>query len=72
MEAAMDDHRIERDSMGEMRVPAGAYYGAQTQRAVQNFPISGQPIPRALIRALGQIKAAAAAENLRRGVIDTA
>ena len=40
----MNEHRIERDSMGEVRVPAQAYYGAQTQRAVENFPISGWPL----------------------------
>ena len=45
--------RIEHDSMGELRVPADALWGAQTQRAVQNFPISGQPMPRGFIRALG-------------------
>ncbi|MDH5537865.1 MAG: class II fumarate hydratase [Rhizobacter sp.] len=66
----MGEYRIETDSMGELQVPTAAYYGAQTQRAVQNFPISGQPIPRALIKALGQIKAAAAGVNLRQGVID--
>ena len=52
--------RIEHDSMGDLRVPADALWGAQTQRAVQNFPISGQPMPRGFIRALGLIKAAAA------------
>ncbi|MCI4567135.1 class II fumarate hydratase [Lysobacter sp. CFH 32150] len=52
--------RLERDSMGELRVPADALWGAQTQRAVDNFPISGQPLPRDFIRALGLIKAAAA------------
>ena len=45
--------RIEHDSMGEVRVPAQAYYGAQTQRAVENFPISGWPLPPELIHALG-------------------
>jgi fumarate hydratase, class II len=65
----MSDVRIERDSMGEMKVPGSAYYGAQTQRAVENFPISGQPIPRELIRALGLIKAAAAAYNREQGVL---
>jgi fumarate hydratase class II len=55
--------RIERDSMGEVRVPAQAYYGAQTQRAVENFPISGLRFPREFIRALGLIKYAAAASN---------
>ena len=52
--------RLEHDSMGELRVPADALWGAQTQRAVDNFPISGQPLPRGFIRALGLIKAAAA------------
>src|SRR6516162_1494435 len=55
--------RIEKDSMGEVKVPARAYYGAQTQRAVENFPISGQPLPQRLIRALGLVKVAAAVAN---------
>ena len=55
--------RIERDSMGEMQVPDTAYYGAQTQRAVENFPISDLRFPRSFIRALGLIKGAAAAAN---------
>jgi fumarate hydratase class II len=55
--------RTERDSMGEVLVPAGAKYGAQTQRAVENFPISGIPIDRRLIRALAQLKGAAAEVN---------
>ena len=59
----MSDFRIEKDSMGDVKVPAQAYYGAQTQRAVENFPISGQPLPRRLIRALGLVKAAAAVAN---------
>src|SRR5712691_7630727 len=59
----MSKHRIEKDSMGEVQVPARAYYGAQTQRAVDNFPISGQPLPRALIHALGVVKLAAAIAN---------
>lgn len=50
--------RTERDSMGELQVPAKALYGAQTQRAVDNFPISGIPMPRAFLRALGLVKAA--------------
>lgn len=65
----MSDFRTERDSMGEMQVPAAAYYGAQTQRAAENFPISGRPIPSALIKALGQIKASAAVVNLANGAI---
>src|SRR5437868_7269678 len=59
----MSEFRIEKDSMGEVRVPALAYYGAQTQRAVENFPISGQPLPGRLIRALGLVKLAAAIAN---------
>ncbi|HYL76736.1 MAG TPA: class II fumarate hydratase [Bryobacteraceae bacterium] len=61
------DYRLERDTMGEMRVPADALYGAQTQRAVENFPISGLRFPRAFIRALGLIKSAAARVNGRLG-----
>ena len=63
--------RTERDSMGELQVPADALWGAQTQRAVQNFPISGRPLPRAFIRALGVIKQAAAAANAKLGLLDT-
>ncbi|HZT66636.1 MAG TPA: class II fumarate hydratase [Acidimicrobiales bacterium] len=59
------EYRIEHDSMGEVRVPASARWGAQTQRAVENFPISGLRIDRALIAALAQIKGAAAEENVR-------
>jgi fumarate hydratase class II len=62
--------RIERDSMGEMRVPATAYYGAQTQRAVENFPISGVRFPRPFIRALGMIKSAAAETNRELGHVE--
>src|SRR5436309_5070104 len=59
----MSEFRIEKDSMGEVKVPAKAYYGAQTQRAVVNFPISGKPLPVRLIRALGLVKVAAAIAN---------
>jgi fumarate hydratase class II len=59
----MSEVRVETDSMGEVKVPARAYYGAQTQRAVENFPISGQPLPQRLIRALGLVKVAAAVAN---------
>ena len=62
--------RIERDSMGEMQVPADAYYGASTQRAVLNFPISDLRFPRAFIRALGQIKQAAAHVNASLGLVE--
>jgi fumarate hydratase class II len=62
-EPAMTPFRTERDSMGEVRLPAHAYYGPQTQRAVENFPISGRPLPPELIHALGLVKWAAAAVN---------
>jgi len=62
--------RIEKDSMGTMKVPDGAYWGAQTQRAVQNFPISGVRIPRRMIAALGLIKKTAARVNAALGLID--
>jgi len=64
--------RIERDSMGELQVPAGALWGAQTQRAVLNFPVSGQPMPRGFIRALGLVKAAAAGVNGALGLLPEA
>ncbi len=67
---ANDDFRIERDSLGELKVPAGALWGAQTQRAVDNFPISGLRMPRDFIRALGLIKWAAATANLELGGLD--
>ncbi|MDT0452417.1 class II fumarate hydratase [Streptomyces hesseae] len=63
-------YRIEHDSMGEVRVPADAKWRAQTQRAVENFPVSGQRLERAHIEALGRIKAAAAKVNAELGVID--
>jgi fumarate hydratase, class II len=59
--------RIERDSMGELAVPVDALWGAQTQRAVQNFPVSGRAMPRGFIRALGLIKACAADVNATTG-----
>ena len=67
-----DEYRIEKDSLGEMKVPADALYGPQTQRAVENFPISGLRIPRPFIRALGLIKGAAAAVNHELGLLDEA
>jgi fumarate hydratase, class II len=66
----MSEFRIEKDSMGEMRVPANAYYGAQTQRAVLNFPISGLRLPRPFIRAMGLIKKAAAEVNVELKRLD--
>ncbi|WP_101297932.1 class II fumarate hydratase [Halegenticoccus soli] len=65
-----EDYRTERDSLGEMRVPADAYWGAQTQRAVENFPISGITFGRRFIRALGVVKKAAAQANRDLGLID--
>jgi fumarate hydratase class II len=65
----MKGTRIEKDSMGEMEVPADAYYGASTRRAVLNFPISGQPLPRRFIRALGLVKRTAAQTNLELGLL---
>ena len=65
-----NEFRVERDSMGEVRVPMAALWGAQTQRAVQNFPISGLPLPRGFIRALGLIKWAAAGANIELGDLD--
>jgi fumarate hydratase class II len=59
----MSDHRIEKDSLGEVRVPVDALYGAQTQRAFENFPVSGQRFGREFIRALGLVKRAAAQTN---------
>ncbi|MBW4094065.1 MAG: class II fumarate hydratase [Acidobacteria bacterium] len=69
-DAATQQYRIEHDSMGEVRVPVNALYKAQTQRAVENFPISGKTLERAHIQALAQIKAAAARANAELGVLD--
>ncbi|MFD8864838.1 class II fumarate hydratase [Streptomyces sp. NPDC059590] len=65
-----EKYRIEHDSMGEVRVPAHAKWRAQTQRAVENFPVSGQRLERAHIEALARIKAAAATVNATLGVVD--
>ena len=62
--------RTERDTMGEMTLPADALWGATTQRAVENFPVSGEPLPAEVIRALGMVKLAAARVNLRLGLVD--
>jgi len=67
---ADSNFRIERDSMGEVRVPKSAYYGAQTQRAVENFPVGGIGFPPRFIRALGIIKLAAAVANQELGLLD--
>ncbi len=66
----MTTYRTERDSMGELQVPADALWAAQTQRAINNFPISGQPMPAAFIRALGLIKAACARSNRDLGLLE--
>ncbi|MET0288746.1 MAG: class II fumarate hydratase [Pseudoxanthomonas sp.] len=63
----LGETRTEHDSMGELQVPADALWGAQTQRAVQNFPVSGRPMPRGFIRALGLIKSATAGVNAELG-----
>ncbi|MCY3545407.1 MAG: class II fumarate hydratase [Gemmatimonadetes bacterium] len=65
-------HRIEKDSLGEVRVPADALYGAQTQRAVENFPISGRGFGRRFIEALGRLKEAAAETNVELGLVSAA
>ena len=62
--------RILTDSMGEMSVPDDALYGPQTARAVANFPVSGWPMPRAMIAALGRIKRAAAISNKAAGLLE--
>jgi fumarate hydratase class II len=67
----MTETRRERDSLGELAVPASALYGAQTQRAVNNFPVSGRRLPPAFIRALLQVKSAAAGANLALGELDS-
>ncbi|MFQ6485823.1 class II fumarate hydratase [Brachybacterium epidermidis] len=68
--ATQGEYRIEHDTMGEVRVPASALYRAQTQRAVENFPISGQGLEPAHIHALAQVKKAAARANKDLGVLD--
>ncbi len=65
----MTGSRVERDSLGEVEVPAEALWGAQTQRAIDNFRISGEPMPHEVIRAVARIKRAAALENAARGVL---
>src|SRR5881397_870240 len=65
----MSTRRIEKDSMGEMQIPAEAYYGAQTARAVENFPISDLRFPRRFIGAIGLIKKHAAVANTTLGLL---
>ena len=64
------DHRVEKDSMGEVQVPSEAKWGAQTQRAIDNFPISGLPLEREMIAALAMIKGASAQVRAQRGLLD--
>src|SRR5947209_14626996 len=66
----MSEFRIEKDTMGEVRVPASGYWGASTQRAVENFPISGLTFPPRFIRALALIKGASAEVNAELGHLD--
>ena len=62
-------YRTESDSMGKMKVPSDAYYGAQTARAVENFPVSGRTLPREFVRAMGLVKLAAAETNAELGFL---
>jgi len=66
----MSQDRIEHDALGEVRVPATAYWGPETQRAVQNFPVSGQRMPRRFLQALALIKGAAAETNMELGLLE--
>lgn len=71
-QASHADTRLEKDTMGEMHVPADVLYGASTQRAVLNFPVSGRPVPEAVIRAYAILKSACATVNLKLGRLDQA
>jgi fumarate hydratase class II len=66
----MAEYRTAHDTMGEMQIPVDALWGASTQRAVENFPVSGQPVPAAVVHAQAMIKWAAAAANVAMGVVD--
>ena len=68
----MSEYRIEKDSLGEVRVPANSLYGAQTQRAIDNFPVSGKPMPRRFIEALLLVKACAARAACRSAALPSA
>src|SRR5205807_3603055 len=67
---AVEEYRLDKDSMGEVKVPSSAYYGAETQRAVQNFPISGLRLPKEFVRAMALIKLSAARANMQLGLLD--
>ena len=64
------EYRIEHDTMGEVKVPAGKYWGAQTQRSVENFPIGGERMPQEVLQAFAILKKAAAQVNVRLGRLD--
>jgi len=64
------DARLESDFLGSVAVPAGAYWGAHTQRAIANFPLTGYPVPRALVHAFGQVKLACCRSNAELGLLD--
>src|SRR6266516_8170102 len=66
----VEEYRVESDTMGEVKVPNTAYYGAQTQRAVENFPISGIRLPKEFIRAMALVKLAAARANIQLGLLE--
>src|SRR6059036_3877017 len=66
----VEEYRLDRDSMGEVKVPSSAYYRAETQRAFQNFPISGLHLPREFIWAMALIKLSAARANMQLGLLD--
>src|SRR3989449_11163066 len=68
--ATVEEYRVESDTMGEVKVPNSAYYGAQTQRAVENFPISGIRLPKEFIRAMALVKLAAARANIQLGLLE--
>ncbi|MBA4050345.1 MAG: class II fumarate hydratase, partial [Erythrobacter sp.] len=70
MTASSGEVRIETDSLGEVAVPANMHWGAQTQRSIVNFPIGGETMPPALVRALGVQKLSAAKANMKLGVLD--
>ncbi|MBN2289582.1 MAG: aspartate ammonia-lyase, partial [Candidatus Glassbacteria bacterium] len=66
------EYRLEKDSLGEVKVPAGAYWGGQTQRAVENFPVCGRTLPVEMVWAMATIKKAAALVNAELGLLDPA
>ena len=66
----IEEYRVETDTMGEVKVPSSAYYGAQTVRGMENFPISGLRFQREFIRALALVKLAAAKANIQLGLLD--